>query len=84
MLSLPPRSVSGINDMHLSISGSDPSCVAPRPLLLLPPHPPPPLTSRLVTCSTCSSNLVLPPYVSREQLIAKLRMSIAEKTFGLA
>jgi len=63
MLSL-PRSSSGLEALHLTISGSD--------------------SSRLVTCSTCSNHMVLPPYSSREQLIAKLRMSVAEKTFGLA
>ena len=51
-----------------------------------PPLPSPPLSvfSRLGTCSTCSNHLVLPSYSSREQLIAKLRLSVAEKTFGLA
>jgi hypothetical protein len=60
----------------------------PPPLTLPSPSPPPspPLSvfSRLVTCSTCSNHLVLPSYSSREQLIAKLRLSVAEKTFGLA
>jgi hypothetical protein len=55
-----------------------------------PPSPPPliPLThflrSRLVTCSTCSNHIVLPRYCSRQQLVSKLRMSVAERTFGVA
>jgi hypothetical protein len=88
MLSL-PRSASELHPLHLTISSADSSC-EPHEVLFKTSHQPPPtsptppFSSRLVTCSTCNNHIVLPRYCSRDQLVCKLRISVAEKTFGLA